>query len=390
VKLLSPNETFDLLDRRAVGNGRKHLDPGRERELASESVFTRLLCLERRRAERSRRQFLLMLLDAKDLFTGNAGEPICQKVVEALLSSTRETDFSGWYRQDATLGVILTEVDVENLMRTINAVLVKVNAALLACLSLSELNRIHISFHLFPEDSQTQAAPRAGADLKLYPDLTQHSIASRLSQAVKRAIDVLGALGLLVCLSPLLAAIAVAIRLDSSGPVLFRQERLGEYGVPFTFLKFRSMYFSADSRIHEEYVKQFISGQADQHLAADGRARVYKLTGDPRITRVGRFLRKTSLDELPQFFNVLKGEMSLVGPRPPLRYELTSYDVWHRRRLLEAKPGITGLWQVNGRNKTKFDEMVRLDLRYAQTWSLSLDIKILLQTPRAVLFGEGA
>jgi len=331
-----------------------------------------------------------MLLDAEDLFHGNRGEPIREKVVAALLSSTRETDFSGWYRHHATLGVILTEIDVENLMRTINAVLVKVNTALLACLSLGELNRIHISFHLFPEDSQTQEQPPAGADLMLYPDLTQQSFATRISHSIKRAIDVLGSVTLLVCLSPLLAAIAAAVKLDSTGPVLFRQERLGQYGRPFTFLKFRSMYFRADSRIHEDYVKQFISGQAEQHAAADGRTSVYKLTSDPRITRIGRFLRKTSLDELPQLFSVLKGEMSLVGPRPPLRYEFTSYDLWHRRRLFEAKPGVTGLWQVNGRSKTKFDEMVRLDLRYAQTWSLSLDIKILLQTPRAVIFGEGA
>jgi lipopolysaccharide/colanic/teichoic acid biosynthesis glycosyltransferase len=390
VKLISPNEKLDLLERRTAGNGRRQSEHGASREPASESVFMRLLCLERRRAERSRRQFLLMLLDAEDLFHGTRGEPIRQKVVEALLSSTRETDFSGWYRHHATLGVILTEIDVENLMRTINAVLVKVNAALLACLSLSELNRIHISFHLFPEDSQTQAVPPAGADLILYPDLTQQKLATRISHSIKRAIDVLGSAVLLACLSPLLAIIAAAIRLDSTGPVLFRQERLGQYGRPFTFLKFRSMYFRSDSRIHEEYVKQFISGQADQHTSADGRTSVYKLTGDPRITRVGRFLRKTSLDELPQLFSVLKGEMSLVGPRPPLRYEFTSYDLWHRRRLFEAKPGVTGLWQVNGRSKTRFDEMVRLDLRYAQTWSLSLDIKILLQTPRAVIFGEGA
>jgi lipopolysaccharide/colanic/teichoic acid biosynthesis glycosyltransferase len=390
VKLLSPNDKLDSVERRTAVNGREHLEPRHERELASESLFTRLLCLERRRAERSRRQFLLMLLDAESLFNGNAAAPIRRKVIEALLASTRETDISGWYRHHATLGVILTEVDVANLMGTVNAILVKVNTALLACLSLAELNEIHFSFHLFPEDRDTQAAPPSRADLKLYPDLTQQSVATKISHAVKRAIDVAGSLALLIGLAPLLALIAAAIKLDSSGPVLFRQERLGEYGVPFTFLKFRSMAFQADSRIHEEYVKKFISGEADQHPATDGRTRVYKLTRDPRITRVGRFLRKTSLDELPQFFNVLKGDMSLVGPRPPLRYEFTSYDFWHRRRLLEAKPGITGLWQVNGRSKTKFDEMVRLDLRYAQTWSLSLDIKILLQTPRAIFFGEGA
>jgi lipopolysaccharide/colanic/teichoic acid biosynthesis glycosyltransferase len=117
---------------------------------------------------------------------------------------------------------------------------------------------------------------------------------------------------------------------------------------------------------------------------------VYKIQDDPRVTRVGKFLRKTSLDELPQLINVLKGEMSLVGPRPPIPYELEAYQIWHRRRVLEAQPGITGLWQVNGRSRIKFDDMVRLDLQYARTWSVWLDIKILWQTPRAVLFGAGA
>jgi lipopolysaccharide/colanic/teichoic acid biosynthesis glycosyltransferase len=117
---------------------------------------------------------------------------------------------------------------------------------------------------------------------------------------------------------------------------------------------------------------------------------VYKLTADPRITPIGRFLRKTSLDELPQFFNVLKGEMSLVGPRPPVSYEFESYGLWHRQRLSSVKPGITGLWQVDGRSRVTFDEMVRLDIRYARSWSLWLDLKILVQTPRAVVSGIGA
>jgi lipopolysaccharide/colanic/teichoic acid biosynthesis glycosyltransferase len=145
-----------------------------------------------------------------------------------------------------------------------------------------------------------------------------------------------------------------------------------------------------DPRIHREYVRKFIAGKADPAGVGDNQNVVYKIQDDPRVTRVGKFLRKTSLDELPQFINVLKGEMSLVGPRPPIPYELEAYQIWHRRRVLEAKPGITGLWQVNGRSRLKFDDMVRLDLQYAKTWSLWLDIKILLQTPRAVLFGAGA
>jgi len=145
-----------------------------------------------------------------------------------------------------------------------------------------------------------------------------------------------------------------------------------------------------DARIHREYVKRFIAGEADPSRVNHTQNAVYKLQSDPRVTRVGKFLRKSSLDELPQFINVLKGDLSLVGPRPPIPYELEGYQIWHRRRLLESKPGITGLWQVHGRSRLKFDDMVRLDLQYAKTWSLWLDIKILLRTPKAILFGAGA
>ena len=145
-----------------------------------------------------------------------------------------------------------------------------------------------------------------------------------------------------------------------------------------------------DSRVHEEYVRKLIAGQAERKPSNGNGEGVYKLTGDDRITRVGAFLRRTSLDEMPQFLNVLKGDMSLVGPRPAIPYEVVAYQTWHRRRVLEVKPGITGLWQVNGRSRVTFDEMVRLDLRYAKAWSPWMDIKILLLTPRAVVLGEGA
>jgi len=172
--------------------------------------------------------------------------------------------------------------------------------------------------------------------------------------------------------------------------VLFRQKRIGEHGTPFTFLKFRSMYVNNDSSEHREYVRQLIEGKADKKPANGNGAGVFKLTNDPRITPVGKFLRRSSLDELPQLLNVLHGEMSLVGPRPPVPYEVEAYATWHRRRLLEAKPGITGLWQVYGRSRVEFDDMVRLDLRYARECSPLLDLKILLQTPKAVIGGDGA
>jgi lipopolysaccharide/colanic/teichoic acid biosynthesis glycosyltransferase len=150
------------------------------------------------------------------------------------------------------------------------------------------------------------------------------------------------------------------------------------------------MHANNDAAIHKDYVQKLIAGKAETQPSNGSGQGVYKLTHDPRITKVGSFLRKTSLDELPQFINVLKGEMSLVGPRPPVPYEVEAYDIWHRRRLLEAKPGITGLWQVSGRSRVKFDDMVRLDLRYARSWSPWTDIKILWRTPGAVVLGNGA
>ena len=183
---------------------------------------------------------------------------------------------------------------------------------------------------------------------------------------------------------------AIAIKLSSKGPILFRQQRVGQYGRCFTFLKFRSMHIDNDPNVHKEYVKKFIAGLAEREASNGNGEGVYKLTNDRRVTRLGRFLRRTSLDELPQLFNVLGGTMSLVGPRPAIPYEVAAYETWHRRRVLEVKPGITGSWQVNGRSRVKFDEMVRLDLQYARSWSPWMDINILMRTPRAVLGGDGA
>ena len=186
--------------------------------------------------------------------------------------------------------------------------------------------------------------------------------------------------------APLFLIIAAAIKATSAGPVFFRQERVGLNGKTFLFYKFRSMKTNNDPLKHKEYIKKFINQQKTAAIEPG----IFKLTNDSRITRVGHFIRKTSLDELPQLINVLKGDMSLVGPRPPIPYECDLYDIWHRRRLLSARPGITGLWQVMGRSRTTFDEMVRLDLKYLREWSLLLDLKILLMTPKAVISGSGA
>ena len=357
--------------------------------LLPEVMFLRALSLERKRAERSRKLFVLMLLEPVQPMSNSNGHSAFSMTVSAISSSIRETDIAGWYKERSALGVIFAELGTADKTSILAALRAKVTAALESSLRAEDLSQVRISFHCFPDewdDHDTGLPPTT----TLYPDLAQRDEARKVSYGIKQAIDALGSLMALIILSPIFLAIAVAIRLSSPGPILFRQKRIGQYGVPFTCLKFRSMHAVNDSRIHKEYVRRFIAGSVDAGVSDTDDKAVYKLTADPRVTRVGRLLRKTSLDELPQLFNVLLGEMSLVGPRPPIPYELEAYDVWHRRRLLEVKPGITGLWQVNGRSRLRFDDMVRLDLKYAQAWSLGLDLKILLQTPRAVFSGDGA
>ena len=184
--------------------------------------------------------------------------------------------------------------------------------------------------------------------------------------------------------------IAALVRLTSKGPPLFRQERLGLFGKPFTFLKFRSMKADCDSSLHEIYVTKLINMENEPTKNATVEQALYKITDDPRITPLGGFLRKSSLDELPQLFNVLKGDMSLVGPRPHPLYECEQYKRWHCKRILEMKPGITGLWQISGRSSTTYDQMVRLDLAYMRKWNLLLDLKIIVKTFWVVLSTKGA
>lgn len=201
-----------------------------------------------------------------------------------------------------------------------------------------------------------------------------------IQKALKRLIDIFGSFFGILFLSPILLLISILVKTNSPGPVLFKQERVGFKGKRFYFLKFRSMVCNCDDKIHVKYVTALIKGDTRQINNGSQTDPLYKITQDPRITRVGKFLRKYSLDELPQLWNVLKGDMSLVGPRPPIPYEVNIYKNWHYRRLTAIKPGITGLWQVFGRNKTSFDDMVRLDIQYINGWSLWLDFKILLKT----------
>ena len=290
--------------------------------LLPEPMFLRALCLERKRAERSRKFFVLMLLNQVKPVQNTNGDNVFSKTVSVISASIRETDIAGWYRENSTLGVIFAELGSGDKKSVLNTLRAKVTAALESRLRTEELSRIRISFYSFPEDCEDHEAGLQ-ATAALYPDLAQRDEARRVSRGIKQAIDAVGSLMALIVLSPIFLAIAVAIKLSSPGPVFFRQKRIGQYGIPFTCLKFRSMYAVNDSRIHMEYVKRFIAGAVDAGVSDTQQHKaVYKITEDPRVTRVGRFLRKTSLDELPQFLNVLRGEMSLVGPRPPIPYEL--------------------------------------------------------------------
>jgi lipopolysaccharide/colanic/teichoic acid biosynthesis glycosyltransferase len=367
------------MDRRGASAGRIVLH---------EDAFVSMLYLERRRAERAHNRFVLMLVDVKDAIRDGQKNRTLSKVTNALLSVTRETDIVGWYLEDHLIGVIGTEVGQAKPKTVQSRLLEKVRGAFVEALPQEKVSQISVSFHFFPEEWEGESADHS-ANITLYPDLSRKQETHKFALGVKRSMDIVGSAAALLLMSPVFAAVALAIKLSSSGPVLFKQERLGQYGKKFTVIKFRSMRTDCDAKIHEQYVSQFIAGQLNGAIS-DGEKPVFKIQEDPRVTAVGKFLRKTSLDEFPQFWNVLIGNMSLVGPRPPVAYEYKAYDLWHRRRVLEIKPGITGLWQVEGRSRTRFDEMVRLDLKYARGWSIWLDVKILLQTPGAVLTGDGA
>ena len=355
--------------------------------MLTQDLFMKLLCLERKRTERSGRRFVLMLLDAGDLLKSSKPH-VLPVLLSAISQSMRDTDIKGWYKDGSVIGVIFTEVGNAVDKSIVHRLSTKLTDSLYGVLAVREVNEIKLSFHIFPEDWDDEG-PDEPVTSTLQLALASEIHRKKLALTTKRFIDLAGSvLGLIFCL-PVLLLIALAIKLTSKGPVFFRQVRLGQYGKKFTFLKFRSMYVNSDHRIHEEYVTRFIVGASGTEQQGTHQ-KVYKLTADPRITPLGRFLRNTSLDELPQFLNVLRGEMSLVGPRPPVVYEFQRYDLWHKQRLMAVKPGITGLWQVDGRSRVKFDEMVRLDIRYARGWSLWLDIKIPLQTPRAVFSGHGA
>ncbi len=362
---------------------------GTERVVLSEASFRRMIAIERKRTERSNKPFLLMVVKASNHQSDEMDEATLGNIAAVLMSTSRETDTVGWYKDKSSVGVLFTGLEVKDKNAILSTILGKVKAALRGALLFEQLNQVSISFYFFPDEWDHRKTDQP-INLVLYPDLKGFGWKRQITLLIKRLIDIAGSALALIVLSPLFWMIAIAIKVSSKGPVYFTQTRIGQYGKPFIIMKFRTMYTDINRDVHKQFVTEFITDKTKRESPAPNGAQVYKLTNDTRITRVGKFLRKTSLDELPQFLNVLKGEMSLVGPRPAVRYEVAVYETWHRRRVLEFKPGITGLWQVSGRSQVKFDEMVRMDLRYSRLWSPWLDIKILMLTPFAVLRGTGA
>jgi len=349
------------------------------KRIEPEKEFLVRIAQECRRAERSKQRFVLVLIQGFEPLLNDV-----PAITASLAIVTREIDMAGWYETGSTLGILFPELGDTSADLARTTLISRMKEALAQT---GHPDELVVVAYILPRDVNRQATSE-DSPVRIYKYLEPlSSPGMKMKLKIKRAIDLIGAAFLLVVLFPLMVIIAIAVKCASPGPILFRQTRVGRRGKHFTFLKFRSMSVANDPTVHENYVKDFIHGTAAKNINEKGEG-VFKLTQDSRVTPLGKFLRKSSMDELPQLWNVLRGEMSLVGPRPPIPYEVEYYALWHQRRVLELKPGITGLWQVRGRSRTAFDEMVRLDLQYERMWSPWLDLKILLLTPLAV-FGSG-
>lgn len=333
--------------------------------------FLKQLEREKLRTDRSKAALSVVLFQ---LDASARQEHVVESLLRVLHCGKRETDVLGYLRKDV-VALLLPDTDENGLRGFLAKIEDRVERFGASTLSGTYPDQLF---------DQLLTEPR---DLSTLPFCLVGELGSRSESGypLKRVLDIAGATVGIILFSPLMLITAIAVALDTRGPIFFRQIRVGKGGVPFVFYKFRSMFVNADDRIHREFVTKLIQGRLEEINQGDAENPYYKLRSDPRVTRVGNFIRETSIDELPQLFNVLKGDMSLVGPRPPLPYEVENYESWHLARILELKPGITGLWQVQGHSSTTFDDMVRLDLRYIRGCSFSLDLKILLKTVRSVL-----
>jgi len=343
-------------------------------DVLSNHQFLLQLRREQRRSDRSKSPLSLALIRFDDGGDIDATEDRLHLIQD----SKRETDLLGYLDHDL-FAVLLPDTNAEGTQRFVQKLGHRANGRAFTSTAATYPDQLFDSLATTDpaHTRQPSVFVEAGSEVKAV-DLA------------KRGIDVIGASVAIALFSPLMLVTAVLVAVTSPGPVVYKQTRLGRRGVPFDFYKFRSMHRNADSTIHREHVTTIIKGTQEPARSASAGTAWRKLEADPRITSIGRLIRKTSIDELPQLFSVLKGDMSLVGPRPPLRYEAEAYQPWHLRRILEVKPGITGLWQVNGRGRVSFDDMVRMDLKYIRERSLRLDLKILLKTAVVVLRRDGA
>lgn len=347
------------------------------KEMIPKSHFLHRLWIEKRRADRSKSPFSIVSFCYQQGLSEQGD--VIQNFLTSLNCETRETDVKGWIDHNV-IGLILPDTDTKGVQCFVNKIL-----------NGNGEKSFSVTTGTYPDDIINKLLNEKQGGQDFFPlDIDETGKSKVLQSHLKRLMDIIGSLIGILLFSPIMILTAIAIKITSSGPIIFKQFRLGTRGIRFSFYKFRSMDWNVGDQIHRDYVANLIQGDLKKINQGDKETPLYKMKSDPRVTPVGKIIRKTSIDELPQFFNVLMGEMSLVGPRPPIPYEVEKYEPWHLRRILEVKPGITGLWQVDGRSKTSFDDMVRLDLRYAQNWSLWLDLKILLKTVRAVIRSQGA
>lgn len=355
-----------------------------DHEFYDEFYFQKMFIMEQRRIKRSGKRFLLMMIDIHKIINEKGSQRIVKKLIQLLEESSRETDIKGWYKHNRTIGIIFTEVN--DLIKEL--IVERIRNSIDESLEWEYARKIYIDCLSYPEDNRRGRKIEFKHILGLSNDLSMNCISRNVSFQLKRALDITGSILGIILFLPLFIIIAISIKLTSRGPVFFRQKRMGYGGNEFTLLKFRSMFIDNDDSVHREFTKSLIQGD-NAGSSRDNRT-MYKMKNDPRITRIGAFLRKTSLDELPQLFNVLSGDMSLVGPRPPIQYEVEEYEQWHKQRVLDVKPGITGVWQVQGRGRVSFNEMVRMDIQYIRQWSLLLDLMLIIKTPLALFKAEGA
>jgi len=279
-----------------------------------EDGFNRMLCIERERMERSRRPFMLLLLNVEDLMPGSDEDLFVRELETALSSSARKTDIKGWYEHGKVAGIILTGLhSIDEVVK--KKIFLRIQDLLVKALGSEAVQKIRVSYHVFPEPSNGNGRDREWLNTRLHPEATKKTPAKNIPRFIKRGLDIAGSFSWMVILSPVFLIIALGIKLTSRGPVLFKEDRLGQGGKTFTSLKFRSMCVNNDDLSPKEYPTKFISGGSGTS-PAEGRKKgesVYGMAHDRRITPLGNILRKTSLDELPQLINVLKGEISLLG-----------------------------------------------------------------------------